>query len=169
MATKVCCVCGLNASLEYFPKVKRSYRDPESIDPDGRRKYCHHCKQLYHNRAYRASHPERFQGLKRDLKSKYGMTPAEYDAMFAQQGGVCAICKRPETRRGGRKGNTLLRLSVDHDHNTGIIRGLLCGDCNRAIGSLGEDQDRLTAAIEYLQQSLAAMKVKQLELFKEAV
>ena len=59
------------------------------------------------------------------LRRKYNITEAEYDALLAAQGGVCAICgKRP-----GR-----VRLGVDHDHATGKVRGLLCVRCNKALG-----------------------------------
>lgn len=61
------------------------------------------------------------------------MTEAEWDAIYERQGGVCAICEKPETVI--RKGK-LLPLSVDHDHATGRVRGLLCNRCNTAIGKL---------------------------------
>jgi len=71
------------------------------------------------------------------------MTLAEYDQLFAAQGGVCAICKRPPTR--GR--NT---LDVDHCHDTGRVRGLLCSHCNRCIGLMANDPSRLRGAADYL-------------------
>lgn len=75
------------------------------------------------------------------LKYKHGLTIQEYDAMSALQNGVCAICgKHPKTRN----------LSVDHDHNTGKIRGLLCYSCNYAIGIMRDDVDRLRRAADYL-------------------
>jgi len=71
--------------------------------------------------------------------------------MFEAQGGVCAICgeARPDERT----------LHVDHDHATGLIRGLLCFRCNQAIGSLKEDQDIFLAAADYLDrdEELAAL------------
>jgi hypothetical protein len=76
------------------------------------------------------------------IPSKYGISVAEYDALLAKQGGICAICSR--TCSTGR------RLSVDHEHDSGRIRGLLCNSCNRAIGLFGDDPARLHAAIAYL-------------------
>lgn len=63
----------------------------------------------------------------------YGMEPGAYDKLFKEQGGVCGICRKPEgeTNRG-----VLKVLQVDHNHNTGRVRGLLCGRCNRTVGLL---------------------------------
>ena len=61
----------------------------------------------------------------------YGITEEDYDRMYKEQKGVCAICKKPETRQS--KGKTTL-LCVDHDHETGKVRGLLCHRCNTVIG-----------------------------------
>lgn len=83
---------------------------------------------LYHRRNY--------------FKRTYGITLEEYDEMVAAQGGVCAIC-------GGGPGR-YPRLCVDHDHETGVIRGLLCNDCNRGIGLLGDNPTTVAAAAAYL-------------------
>ena len=73
----------------------------------------------------------------------YGLTLAEYDAIHAHQGGKCFICQRAT---GERK-----RLSVDHDHQTGYTRGLLCLRCNRNIlGHARDDIAFFERAIEYL-------------------
>jgi len=83
-----------------------------------------------------------------DLKKNYGITIDDYYDKLKEQKGCCAIC--------GRNGNTLAKrskprnLSVDHDHNTGEIRGLLCNSCNRAIGFLNDSIDTLKNAIKYL-------------------
>jgi hypothetical protein len=79
---------------------------------------------------------------------KYGITQEEYDSRLRAQCGVCAICKQSEKCKAGN-GRTK-QLSVDHDHETGDIRGLLCDLCNRALGMMGDDPDRLAAAVEYL-------------------
>ena len=70
------------------------------------------------------------------------MTLEQYDQLFESQGGVCAICGRIDS--DGR------RLSVDHDHRAGKVRGLLCGKCNRGIGIFDEDIIKLQSAINYL-------------------
>ena len=77
----------------------------------------------------------------------YGISLREFQDLFARQGGVCAICGQPETAsKGGRKP----RLSIDHDHETGEIRGLLCNRCNTGLGLFLDDPDYLLTAIAYL-------------------
>src|SRR5262245_3545977 len=76
-----------------------------------------------------------------DLQRLYGISQADYDVLLAKQGGRCAICRKlPENER----------LCVDHCHLTGMIRGLLCRQCNFGLGSLREDQRALVAALAYL-------------------
>lgn len=85
------------------------------------------------------------------LRRHYGIGLAEYDAMFAQQDGKCAICKQPpgENVRAHWGG----KLCIDHDHTTGRIRGLLCNDCNLAVG-YGKNPHILTAAARYLRNHM---------------
>lgn len=79
----------------------------------------------------------------RHIGETYGITTQEYNAIYAAQGGFCAICRRA---RGLSK-----RLSVDHCHATGQIRGLLCRNCNRdVLGHLRDDPEALYRAAEYL-------------------
>ena len=70
------------------------------------------------------------------------MTIEEYEDLFRQQDGVCAICKKPS--QGARK------LVVDHRHHHEIIRGLLCENCNRGLGLFYDDPAVLKNAIDYL-------------------
>ena len=86
------------------------------------------------------------------LKINYGMTVEEYDALFILQGGVCAICGKPETAFY-KKASGVRKLCVDHDHETGTIRGLLCGKCNIAIGLMNDDIGMLLSAIRYLEKA----------------
>lgn len=80
-------------------------------------------------------------------EKKYGMTQEAYDALIEKQGGLCAICGLPETATF--KG-TLRTLCVDHDHDTGAIRGLLCSLCNQALGFFKDSPENLSNAIDYL-------------------
>lgn len=68
------------------------------------------------------------------LIRKYGITVAEYDAMFVAQSGVCKICGLPETAKDNKNDGAIRRLCVDHDHETGRVRGLLCLLCNTRLG-----------------------------------
>lgn len=85
----------------------------------------------------------------RKLRQEYGLTPDQYNEMWTAQNGLCAICDRPETRL--HKGKPVT-LAVDHDHATGRVRALLCGDCNRAIGQFNDDADRMIRAAEYVRK-----------------
>lgn len=76
------------------------------------------------------------------VKQEYGLEPTEYDSMLAKQNGLCAICNN-ECSSGKR-------LAVDHDHNTGIVRGLLCSNCNTSLGGFKDSIDLLKSAIKYL-------------------
>ena len=94
------------------------------------------------HRAYRQAHRHELsvgrQG--RNLKHRYGISRADYAALLARQGGVCAICGKPPEKT----------LCVDHCHSTGRIRGLLCRKCNFGLGCYAEDQAALVAALAYL-------------------
>lgn len=75
----------------------------------------------------------------------YGVSEVEYQALVQEQGGRCAICRNPPEGRG--KGGVLV---VDHDHETGAVRGLLCGLCNMGLGKFADSPERLLGAVAYL-------------------
>lgn len=81
------------------------------------------------------------------LWERYGITVAQYEAMAKKQKNLCAICLEPESVK--RKGR-VRRLAVDHNAETGEVRGLLCGRCNLAIGALEHDVDLLKRSVAYL-------------------
>ena len=83
------------------------------------------------------------------LRRNYGITVEQYDALLVLQSGVCAICQRPERVLSGLK-KSAKRLSVDHDHLTRRVRGLLCQKCNTALGSFEDDARLLHTALAYL-------------------
>ena len=101
-------------------------------------------------REYNRQKPERRRSY--DLKRFFGISLEEYNTMLEQQDGVCAICGQPETVLNRRTKQPQL-LSVDHDHDTGKVRGLLCTRCNTAIGLLQDDPDVLVSALSYLKGS----------------
>lgn len=82
------------------------------------------------------------------INTKYKITSEEYDELFREQGGVCAICGKPETAK--MKNGEIKPLGVDHDHETQIIRGLLCSKCNCGLGHFNDDTNLLQSAINYL-------------------
>lgn len=102
---------------------------------------------------YRASlsiAEKREQARRAWLKKGYGLTVAQYEAMFKSQNGACKICSGQNLN--GRP------LGVDHDHKTGKIRGLLCQPCNLAIGYMNDDILTLYKAADYLE---AANRLKE--------
>ena len=120
---KPCSRCREVKSLAHFPNGPGT---------DGLRAHCRACG----SEAYRWWH----------IEVTYGITRDQYEAMWAAQCEVCAICGAKESFAGKK-------FSVDHDHETGQVRGILCGSCNLGIGQLGDDPDRLIAAAFYLAQS----------------
>lgn len=87
---------------------------------------------------------------RRAVARKYGLTPEDVAALLEGQGGCCAICK---TTNPLGEGNTSLKrtsFSIDHCHDTGEVRGLLCNTCNRGLGFFKDSVEVLSAAIEYL-------------------
>jgi len=144
-----------------YQRQRRQEMPPASCHPN-RKEHCGGlCRPCYRagGRAARATcHPERLQAAKglcsecytalpankarkirlRRLK-KYKLSAEEYDALLAQQSGLCAICRTAEP------------TAVDHDHATGRVRGLLCLKCNAAIGLVGDSPSVLRNAISYLE------------------
>jgi hypothetical protein len=87
-----------------------------------------------------------------DLKKLYGVTLDWYNQKLEEQDGVCAICKEPET--AVIRGKTI-SMAVDHCHNTGVARGLLCTKCNQGLGMFRDKIDILESAVRYLKGSAA--------------
>ncbi len=97
----------------------------------------------------RTPEEQRIHSRKNMLRRHYDLTVEEYDDLFVDQNGVCAICLRPELGRRS-KGTLPKRLSVDHCHVTDRVRGLLCHECNVGLGFFHDDPLRLQEAISYL-------------------
>jgi len=133
---KTCRKCGETKALDQF------YRHPAWQDG-----YYGHCAACERTRSRGYQRAKRFadplHGRAAHLRTLYGLSLAQFDALLAAQGGRCAICGGVDP---GGKGV----WHVDHDHGSGAVRGLLCHGCNAGIGSLGDDPDRLPAAAAYL-------------------
>ncbi len=76
------------------------------------------------------------------MRYRYGLTPEQYQFLLSSQDGVCATCG--SINKDGR------RLAVDHDHETGEIRGLLCHNCNVILGLVNDRPEVLLSLVEYL-------------------
>jgi len=143
----VCKGCNreLDASEFYWKTQKQTQRVYKHSS------FCRGCYQLS-RRAYQQSYmktyskPEYCPEKREESRVKsYGLTLEDYDDLFESQGGGCAICgsKSPKTPRNGR-------FCIDHNHETGEIRGLLCAPCNRALGLFGDDPKTINRAVQYL-------------------
>jgi hypothetical protein len=109
-----------------------------------RREWCRTCVKAYVTQWQRENPDKVAIKFRRSvLKRKYGLTPQDYAAMLERQNGQCAICQAEPSPNLG--------LSVDHCHATGVVRGLLCAACNRALGQFQDDLERLRRALDYLQ------------------
>ncbi|WP_280138712.1 endonuclease VII domain-containing protein [Trujillonella endophytica] len=97
--------------------------------------YCKPC----HNARGRRSKEAAGGGRTYHLRRRYGITAADFDAMLAAQGGLCAICASAPAEH------------VDHDHDTGRVRRLLCFNCNGGLGQLRDDPGVLRAAARYVE------------------
>lgn len=95
----------------------------------------------------RALNPDYYRDS--ELRKRYGITLDEYNTMLANQNGVCAICEQPE-KRVDKRVNRVSYLAVDHCHETGKVRGLLCHTCNAMLGQSGDSIERLQQGIDYL-------------------
>jgi hypothetical protein len=138
---KTCKNCLVEKPLDEYYTHKRT--------KDGKGSWCKKC--LISRTTEKRTDPMQKElwkeyGRRSFLKHRYGITTDEYDSMVIAQGGVCAICKN--NTAGGR--GTGSRLAVDHNHTTGVVRGLLCSMCNQGIGMFKDDPTLLSKAIEYL-------------------
>lgn len=97
----------------------------------------------YHRDQYHNG-PGRSRTWASNIRKKYGLTVAEYDRMWAAQAGCCAVCGRAFTAQ-------TRRAAVDHCHQTGKIRALLCTRCNTALGAVQDDALTLRALADYLE------------------
>ena len=124
--TKVCNRCHVEKPVAQFPASNY-----------GRCRVCHNAQI----RADRAANPDRYKNV--ELKRKYGITLDQYKQMEYDQDSKCAICLGSDPKGNGT-------WHVDHCHDTGKVRALLCNTCNQGLGQFKDDPDLLLAAIAYL-------------------
>jgi hypothetical protein len=129
-------------------------RDSSIVAPGA---YDHRTKEgrSAYGKAIRQERPDYFR--ESGMKKSFGIDMAEYQRMFVEQKGVCAICGKPETMIGHGK---VKWLAVDHDHTTGKVRGLLCAHCNQAIGKFEENIEVMESAIRYLKKHQVGLTKK---------
>lgn len=124
--------------------LDRFYKHPTNIDGlSGSCKTCYNLARLAWNRNNPQQYREGYQ--KRRLKLYFNMSIEQYNELLTKQNNCCAICGK-----NSKEFNKL--LAVDHDHETGEVRGLLCSNCNTGIGMLQDSTKLLDKAKEYLKK-----------------
>jgi hypothetical protein len=140
-----CCKCHIALPLSEFYKNKR-YKS-------GRKTTCIKCynedRRLYniknpglkakHHRLYALRHPDKMRDIQ--YKTNYGITLNDFNRLYKKQEGKCTICDKYNKK-----------LCVDHNHQTGNVRELLCGSCNKLLGFAKEDINILLGAINYIKR-----------------
>ena len=140
----------------------KEYR-PDSDFPKDRSRPCglsHRCRKcntihqakMMANRRVREGEGYRIRQRKYELMRYYGLTEKQYEDMFIKQKGVCAICGMSPKKNGW--------LAVDHCHDTGYFRGLLCRRCNSAIGLLDDNCEKVQSAANYLRRTSVDVEFK---------
>lgn len=145
MDEKLCSKCGESKAPVEFGNNRRT--------KDGKQAWCKLCMREYNDSYSKTDRRKEYfkkyfksdHGYNKHLQRQFGITVEVYNDMLARQGHVCAICNQP--CRSGR------RLAVDHSHRTGEVRGLLCLDCNTAIGKLQDSSVIAYQAARYLERS----------------
>lgn len=139
---KVCSDCGENKSLECFYN--------QASNKDGLAYRCKDCDRVARARHY---HTTKGKILKRNTnrKNKYGITPEDFESLWESQEGCCVICniKLDDGFSPSHKPN---KAVIDHCHDTGNVRGILCTKCNKGLGMFNDSQEVLLRAHEYLRR-----------------
>jgi len=158
-----CCLAYNNAWKKANPekvsayKKRNYYRDRKYVPIPPARRECEQCGTPFETRTntlyckdecrkIATRRRGRMHRRKYRFRKEYGLTIAQRDALVRAQCGACAVC-----------GTTAANLVVDHDHDTGAVRGMLCSHCNTGLGFFRDSPAALRAAIDYLtkQESLA--------------
>ncbi len=166
---KKCSMCGETKSASEFRKSRAQCKSCYTAlvrkyceqNREKRSAYCrrYHKKNRAREKAYRIEFYRKNKEMirrrareatKAAMLKKHNITPEQFADMIAEQNGVCSICGNPETQI--RKGRAI-KLVLDHCHETGTIRGLLCSRCNLALGAFYDNIDILVSAVSYLRNS----------------
>ncbi len=140
---KKCVVCLQEKPIESFYNYKNS--------KDGKSYRCKECDNLA-GKKWKSENPERAResARERNIKFKYGIDLTEYKELFKRQNEVCAICGVDHNNVTGDRFSKI-SFAVDHCHTTGKVRGILCNQCNRALGMFKDDVENLKKAMSYLE------------------
>ena len=138
--TKRCYACTETKPVTDFYKSNVTYYQKE----------CKACNKLRKGAWHRTEAGKR-SSANTKLKARFGITIDDYETMYSNQGGKCLCCGATASGLGHR-------LAIDHCHNTGVIRGLLCKNCNVALGHLKEDKQIAKNLIKYIESYCEPIK-----------
>ena len=135
---KTCARCKVDKPLSEFSISRKS--------TSGYYSYCKPCSNEKTKAYYHSLSKDKKDSYnhRNNLKKKFNLSTEEYLTLLQSQNNVCAICKKPEDGK---------RLAVDHDHLSGKVRGLLCGQCNTGLGKFYDNIESLSNAILYLKNA----------------
>ena len=130
MTSKVCAMCNLDKPIDQFYKRYQAswYSNCKECEKERRKQY--------KATTARSAQKNKLRG--------YNMTFEDYERLYDSQEGLCMICQQPNNRD--------MLLAVDHDHATGKVRGLLCNNCNLALGLVHDDPHLLRRMAEYIEE-----------------
>ena len=140
---KKCTNCNETKSTDEFQRNKKK--------KDGFQSWCRACQNSWNNKSQKIRRStiegkQKYNEYMRQFawnRKKIGVNPSEYDRKFFEQKGCCAICNRHQSEFN-------MSLAVDHDHETGQVRGLLCVNCNLFVGRLEKEENIAKKAESYL-------------------
>ena len=144
--TKMCTVCKVAKPFEDFYDGYKAVKQRDATNrryPHSRCKDCDHARVKVYIKNNRAKVTK--QQMVRHREREYGLTEEQYNNMILSQNNLCAICSQPSTRT----------LNIDHNHETGKVRGLLCTNCNLGIGNFQDSLIYLQNAVNYLNHHAA--------------
>lgn len=142
--SKKCSRCKEEKPVEEFSRDKRG--------KFGRDNYCKKCRYKI-TKKYKQSKEGKENHRNNNLIDKYGISQKDYDRMFVEQDGKCAICGTENFQGHLYSKRKVDYFSIDHDHETGKVRGLLCLSCNIALGNFRDSIELLKKSISYLEKN----------------
>lgn len=135
---KECKTCNIQKPFSEFYKKARISAYPDSLAG-----VSSDCKGCLKKKSINAHKNDPSKRKNNELKYHFNLTIEDFNSMFEQQGGCCAIC-------GVHQSQLKKRLGVDHDHVRHSVRGLLCSTCNVGLGMFKNDPRSLGAAVDYV-------------------